>query len=72
LVDFVVDSPEVYLTEKFGKDLQLQMKRPDWKEKIGLGAELFEFCIEDEKSLIEEFEDFCDVKVLAQIPELRI
>ncbi len=55
----------------FGKDIQMQMKRPDWKDKFGLGANFFENAIQDEKSLADEFEDFCAVKVLAQIPEIR-
>ena len=42
LVDVVVDSPEVYLTEKFGKDVLFQTKRPDWKDKLGLGTHFFE------------------------------
>ena len=72
LVDAVVDSPEVYLIEKFGKDVLLQMKRPDWKEKIGLGTQIFDLAIEDDKTLADELEDFCAVKVLAQIPDIRI
>ena len=47
MVDIVVDSPEVYLTERLGKDILLQMKRPDWKDKLGLGTQILVFEFDD-------------------------
>jgi hypothetical protein len=51
LVDAVVDSPEVYLQERFGKDIKLQMKKPDWRDKLGLSVELIENTIYDESTV---------------------
>lgn len=60
LVDYVVDSPEIFLIEKFGKDVKLQTKRPDWKDKLGLSTQFFDSnqC-DNDSSLIDEFEEFC-------------
>jgi len=68
----VVDSPEVYLQDRFGKDIRLQMKRPDWKEKLGFGAELIEDTLSDEIQVEDEFMEYCAAKAIANIPDLRL
>ncbi len=71
LVDTVVNSPEEYLQQRFGKDIQLQMKRPDWKEKLGFGAELIENTLPEELQVEDEFLEYCAVQAIAKIPDLR-
>ncbi len=65
IVDAVVDSPEVYLQMRFGNEIQIKMNKANWKEKFGLSSELVESVFPEEKSLVEELEDLCAVKVLA-------
>ena len=66
LVDQVVESPEVYLTEKYGKDVQIRMPKADWKQKLGIGA----FDIESEpQTLVDFLEGRHDFRVEAQLPQ---
>jgi hypothetical protein len=72
LVDVVVDSPEVFLKEKFGKEIKLQMKKPDWREKLGFGTDFIENTLSDDTTVEDELLEYCSIQALAEIPNLRL
>lgn len=56
---------------RFGNEIQIKMNKANWKEKFGLSSELVESVFPEEKSLVDELEELCAVKVLAQIPDIH-
>ena len=50
------------------------MKKPDWREKLGLGfgTEFIENTLEDDTTVEDALLEYCSIQAFAEIPDLRL